>query len=93
MGQSVGDRRVRVRAPLFHFRNWNGARIGIVSIIVAKHDVVISIIEQELAKGCYDTITGLNILPSLADICNRTTAGMKGTTACDITAATVLTAK
>merc|ERR1739836_126029 len=88
---SIGRRPAcaRTRTP-FHFRNWNGARIGIVSITVAKHDATISIIGQKLAKECYDTITGPSILPSLTDTCNRAAATMKGTTDCDATTAMVI---
>ena len=88
---SIGRRPAcaRTRTP-FHFRNWNGARIGIVSTTVAEHDATISIIGQKLAKECYDTITGPSILPSLTNTCNQTAANMKGTTDCDATAAMVI---
>ena len=82
----------RTRTPS-HFRNRNGARIGILSITVTKHDAMISIIGQKLAKGCHDTITGPSILPSLTNTRNRAAANMKRTTDCDATTAMVLTAK
>ena len=64
-----------------------------MSITVAKHNTVISIIGREFAKECHDTKTGPSILPSFTNTCNQTAAIMKGTIDCDATAAIVLTAK
>ena len=77
----------------FHFRDWNGAQSGIVSITVAEQDAVINIRGRKLAKGCQNTIIGPCTLLSLTAIGNQTAVNMKGKIDCSATTAIVLTAR